>query len=148
MELAGGELMDNVQFHAWSWLPARSIVMDCLAARHEIDSSGEIMVLKKFCPGKLHLFELEEEMKIEPSVKYVLYEDERRKKWRVQKVAIAPDRFKSWRPLPSSGRGLRDSELPYESGIPGCVFVHMSGFIGGNNTYEGALAMAKAALRL
>ncbi|XP_020525919.1 UPF0160 protein MYG1, mitochondrial-like [Amborella trichopoda] len=148
MELAGGELMDNVQFHAWSWLPARSIVMDCLAARHEIDSSGEIMVLKKFCPGKLHLFELEEEMKIEPSVKYVLYEDERRKKWRVQKVAIAPDRFKSWRPLPSSWRGLRDSELPYESGIPGCVFVHMSGFIGGNNTYEGALAMAKAALRL
>ncbi|KAL4187525.1 hypothetical protein AMTRI_Chr09g19420 [Amborella trichopoda] len=148
MELAGGELMENVRFHARSWLPARSIVMDCLAARHEIDSSGEIMVLKKFCPWKLHLFELEEEMKIEPPIKYVLYEDERSKKWRVQAVAIAPDRFESRRPLPSSWRGLRDSELSNESGIPGCVFVHMSGFIGGNDTYEGALAMAKAALRL
>ena len=32
------------------------------------------------------------------------------------------------------------------SGIPGGVFVHMSGFIGGNATLEGALAMAAKAL--
>jgi len=27
------------------------------------------------------------------------------------------------------------------------VFIHMSGFIGGNKTYEGALEMARAAIK-
>lgn len=63
-------------------------------------------------------------------------------------MAVAPDRFESRKPLPSQWRGLRDDELSKESGIPGGVFVHMSGFIGGNQSYDGALAMAKAALKL
>ena len=32
--------------------------------------------------------------------------------------------------------------LTAAAGIDGCKFVHASGFIGGNATYEGALAMA------
>ncbi|CAA2956529.1 Hypothetical predicted protein [Olea europaea subsp. europaea] len=148
MALAGSEFLDNVRFHARSWLPARSIVMDCLAARGDVDPSGEIMVLDRFCPWKLHLFELEEENKIDPSIKYVLYEDGRNKTWRVQAVATVPDGFESRRPLPAQWRGLRDDELSQASGIPGGIFVHMSGFIGGNKTFEGALAMAKAALKL
>lgn len=63
-------------------------------------------------------------------------------------MAIAPDRFESRKALPAQWRGLRDEELSRESGIPGGVFIHMSGFIGGNQTFEGALAMAKAALTL
>ncbi|KZV40919.1 hypothetical protein F511_05164 [Dorcoceras hygrometricum] len=148
MALAGTEFLDSIRSHARSWLPARSIVIECLAARHDIDPSGEIMVLNRFCPWKLHLFELEEEEKIEPSVKYVLYQDDRSKHWRVQAVAIAPDRFESRKALPVPWRGLRDDELSKESGIPGGVFVHMSGFIGGNQTYEGALDMARSALKL
>ncbi|KAF2298049.1 hypothetical protein GH714_008006 [Hevea brasiliensis] len=148
MALAGSEFLDNVRFHARSWLPARSIVMECLAARFDVDPSGEIMVLATFCPWKLHLFELEEELKIDPSIKYVLYQDDRSKHWRVQAVAIGADRFESRRPLPAQWRGLRDDELSRESGIPGCVFVHMSGFIGGNQTFEGALSMARNALKL
>lgn len=62
-------------------------------------------------------------------------------------MAVSPAKFESRMPLPSPWRGLRDDELSKESGIPGCVFVHMSGFIGGNQTYEGALAMARAALK-
>ncbi|KAF9615638.1 hypothetical protein IFM89_025413 [Coptis chinensis] len=102
----------------------------------------------EFLEWKLHLFELEEEMKIDPSIKYVLYEDDRSKNWRVQAVAVSPDKFESRKPLPAQWRGLRDEELSKESGIAGCVFVHMSGFIGGNATYEGALAMARAGLQL
>lgn len=63
-------------------------------------------------------------------------------------MAIAPDRFESRKPLPAQWRGLRDDELSKETGIPGCVFVHASGFIGGNQTYEGALALARNALKL
>ncbi|KAK6775755.1 hypothetical protein RDI58_026756 [Solanum bulbocastanum] len=148
MDLAGSEFLDSVRYYARSWLPARSIVLECVSARHKIDPSGEIVVWSTFCPWKLHLFELEGEMKIDPPIKYVLYEDDRSKGWRVQAVAVAPDRFESRKALPSQWRGLRDDELSKETGIPGCVFVHMSGFIGGNQTYEGALAMAKAALKL
>ncbi|XP_042043921.1 MYG1 protein C694.04c-like [Salvia splendens] len=107
-----------------------------------------LAVYKNFMEWKLHLFELEEEMKINPPIKYGLYQDDRSKSWRVQAVAMAPDRFESRKALPAPWRGLRDDELSRESGIPGGVFVHMSGFIGGSQTYEGALAMAKAALKL
>ena len=77
-----------------------------------------------------------------------LLQDERSKQWRVQAVAVSPDRFESRKPLPSQWRGLRDDELSKEAGIPGCVFVHMSGFIGGNQSFDGALAMASAALKM
>jgi len=50
--------------------------------------------------------------------------------------------------LPTAWRGLRDAELSAVSGIAGCVFVHASGFIGGNDTVEGALEMAKKALTI
>lgn len=148
MALAGNEFLDSVRYHAKSWLPARSIVLESLNGRYNIDPSGEILVLTRFCPWKLHLFELEQEMKIEPSIKYALYEDERSKQWRVQAVSVAPDSFESRKPLPTQWRGFRDDKLLEEAGIPGCVFVHMSGFIGGNQSYEGALAMARNALKL
>lgn len=77
-----------------------------------------------------------------------LSQDERSKQWRVQAVSVSPDRFESRKPLPSQWRGLRDDDLSKEAGIPGCVFVHMSGFIGGNQSFDGALAMARAALKM
>jgi uncharacterized UPF0160 family protein len=48
--------------------------------------------------------------------------------------------------LPAPWRGLRDAELEAVASVPGCRFVHAAGFIGGNDTYEGALEMARAAL--
>ncbi|RLN34180.1 uncharacterized protein C2845_PM03G00910 [Panicum miliaceum] len=104
-----------------------------------------LAIYKSFIEWKLHLFELEEELKIDPLTKYVLYQDVRSQSWRVQAVSVAPDRFESRKALP--WRGMRDDELSAETGIPNCVFVHMSGFIGGNKTYEGALEMARAALK-
>ncbi|KAL9676546.1 hypothetical protein QQ045_004760 [Rhodiola kirilowii] len=144
MFLAGKEFLESVQFHARSWLPARSIVKECLEARGNIDSSGQIMLLTRSCP--LHIFELETEMQINPSIKYVIYQDDRSSNWRIQSVAISPDKFESRKPLPSTWRGLSDKELCDVSGIPGCIFVHMSGFIGANKSYEGALAMARTCL--
>ena len=42
--------------------------------------------------------------------------------------------------------GFRDDELSQISGIPGCIFVHANGFIGGNRSKEGALEMAQKTL--
>ena len=51
-------------------------------------------------------------------------------------------------PLPQSWCGLRGDDLSHESGISGCVFVHSNGFIGGNQSYEGALEMAAKTLAM
>ena len=75
-------------------------------------------------------------------------QDVREHKWRVQTVPVAPGSFQSRKPLPKAWQGLRDKQLDDVSGIPGCVFVHASGFIGGNATYEGALSMAQKGLKL
>lgn len=48
--------------------------------------------------------------------------------------------------MPEAWRGVRDEELSQVSGIPGGVFVHAAGFIGGNATYEGALEMARKSI--
>ncbi|CAJ1974440.1 unnamed protein product [Sphenostylis stenocarpa] len=146
MALAGAEFLENLNYYAKSWLPARSIVMESLAARERVYWSGEIIKLSRSCPWKLHIHELEEEMKISPSIKYVLYPDDRNEKWRLQAVAISPARFESRKPLPYLWTGLENDKLSEVVGIPGCTFVHMSGFIGGNRSYDGALAMAIASL--
>ena len=44
-------------------------------------------------------------------------------------------------------RGLRGAELDAVAGIPDCVFVHSSGFIGGHQTRDGVLKMADIALQ-
>jgi urease accessory protein len=90
---------------------------------------------------KEHLYLLEKEEAKE--IYYVLYSDQSGK-WRVQAVAKSTDSFESRKALPENWRGVRDSSLSELSGIPGCVFVHATGFIGGNETEAGALAMAVA----
>ena len=69
--------------------------------------------------------------------------------WRVQAVTQEGTAFTNRVSLGAeSWRGLRDDALSAEAGIPGCKFVHNTGFIGGNATYEGALAMALKTLEL
>jgi uncharacterized UPF0160 family protein len=85
-------------------------------------------------------------MAIQPPILFVLYEDDREKKWRLQAVSKTPSSFENRRSMPEPWRGLRDAELSAKCGIPGCVFVHASGFIGGHANYEGALEMARRSL--
>jgi hypothetical protein len=49
----------------------------------------------------------------------------------VQAVSESAGSFKNRRDMPAAWRGLRDAKLSEVSGIPGCVFVHTGGFIGG-----------------
>ncbi|KAA8498627.1 UPF0160 protein C27H6.8 [Porphyridium purpureum] len=148
-ELAGTEFVACVKYYANVWLPARDIVVLVLNSRFLEDSSGNILVLEQFCPWKAHLFDLEEELAIPAAERplFVIYADYG-KSWRVQAVPETESSFKSRKPLPEAWRGLRDDELSAKSGIPGCIFVHAAGFIGGNVTKEGALEMARQALRI
>lgn len=52
----------------------------------KVDPSGEIIELEGGgCPWKEHLFELEQDLKIEPPIKFVIYTDQSNK-WRVQVI--------------------------------------------------------------
>lgn len=149
MLLTGTEFLEHVDGLQNSWWPARSIVERCLARTAEVDQSGQVMLLDASggVPWQSHLFDIEAEQgegNFTPVI-YVLYTDNH-DKWRIQCVPAAEGSFDSRRKLPEAWRGLRDDALSAASGIEGCVFVHAAGFIGGNNTFEGALAMARRAL--
>lgn len=97
-----------------------------------------------------HLFELELELVVPAHAQpfYVIYPDEIGGNWRVQAISVSPESFESRKALPEPWRGVRDEELSRIAGIEGCIFVHASGFIGGNKTKEGALEMAKRAVQM
>lgn len=143
MALTGHEFRESVRRLTKSWFPARSIVESAISARKSLHESGEIMMLDKFCPWQGHLSDIEKEQNIEGVLKYVLFQDSGGS-WRVQ--AVSAEGFASRKALPSTWRGVRDAELSSVAGIAGCVFCHASGFIGGNQTYDGAFEMAVTAL--
>lgn len=146
MDLVREEFLQRLDFYQHSWMPARALVEEALTQRLQVDPSGEIIELAKGgCPWKEHLYHLESELSPPVTIAFVIYTDQAGQ-WRVQCVPKELHSFQSRLPLPESWRGLRDEALDQVSGIPGCVFVHASGFIGGHRTREGALSMARATL--
>lgn len=139
------ELMDKSQ----SWLPARASVKEAFDKRTKYDESGKTLVLDEGMPWADHLYALEKETGVEGQVLYVLFpEGSPDGKWRIRAVGIENGGFENRKALPAAWRGVRDDELSKVSGVPGCIFVHASGFIGGNQTFDGALEMSKKALSL
>ncbi|XP_052067437.1 MYG1 exonuclease-like isoform X1 [Mytilus californianus] len=147
MRVVGDEFMDRVMYYKKAWLPARQLVVDAIEKRKETDPSGEIMVLSSGgCPWRDHLFDIEQEQNISPPIKFVIYADSNGN-WRVQCVPVRIGSFENRLSLLSEWQGVRDDALSKLSGIPGCIFVHASGFIGGNKTYEGAMEMARKTMK-
>ncbi|WFD00300.1 hypothetical protein MYAM1_003048 [Malassezia yamatoensis] len=150
--MAGTEFFDRVDDALYAWLPARDLVVDALNTRKSFqgaDPHGRIVLFDGAVGWKGHIFDLEKAMKITDDERplYVLYPDEAGK-WRVQAVPVSNESFESRKALPEAWRGLRDEQLSEVSGIPECVFVHQSGFIGAHATKQGALEMATKALQL
>ncbi|KAI1372022.1 metal-dependent protein hydrolase [Hypoxylon crocopeplum] len=145
----GEEFSRDLDYYAKAWLPARAIVQEAYQKRLDFDPEGRVMVLEgQAVPWKDHLYTLEEqEGNTDKKVLYVLYPEKPvpDAKWRIQAVPVSKDSFQSRKGLPEPWRGARDEQLDEVSGIPGGVFVHASGFIGGNKTFDGAKAMAAKA---
>lgn len=151
--LAGGEFWERLDYTVQAWLPAREIVERALAARKEKsgEPSGRVLVFDEYASWKVrgprspmapgahaspqdHVYTLEKDLSIPEAeqIIYVVYPDEAGS-YRVQAVPEHADSFNSRRALPEQWRGVRDEQLSEKSGIPGCVFVHASGFIGGEH---------------
>lgn len=147
MKMVGEEFLDRLEFYQSSWLPARAVVEEAVKGRHQVDPSGEVLLFSQGgCPWKEHLFALEKELQVETPIKFVLYSDQNGQ-WRVQCVPAGLNTFQNRLSLLEEWRGVRDDALSELSGIKGCIFVHASGFIGGNKTQEGALEMARRTLQ-
>uniref|UniRef100_A0A8D0FU05 MYG1 exonuclease n=1 Tax=Strix occidentalis caurina TaxID=311401 RepID=A0A8D0FU05_STROC len=145
-ELVGGEFMDRLDYYHHAWLPARALVEEAIRRRFEVPTVGAVLELPQGgCPWKEHVLALEQALALPRPLQLVLFPD-RSGQWRVQSVPTGPHTFQSRLPLPEPWRGVRDEALSQLAGIPGCVFVHASGFIGGNRTREGALEMARRTL--
>ncbi|KAI1389524.1 metal-dependent protein hydrolase [Hypoxylon trugodes] len=145
----GEEFSHDLDYYATAWLPARSIVHEAYSKRFQYDPEGRIMVFDgQAVPWKDHLYTLEEqEGETDKKVLYVLYPEKPvpDAKWRIQAVPVTKDSFQSRKALPEPWRGARDAQLDEVSGVPGGVFIHASGFIGGNKTFDGAKALAEKA---
>ncbi|KAK0198434.1 GAMM1 protein [Armillaria mellea] len=149
--LTGQEFFAKLDFYANAWLPARDILVDALAnSKKDADPTGKIILFEQFLPWKASPFYDPQtcESQTQGQAIYVVYPDEMAKAWRIQAVPIAQDSFESRKPLPEQWRGLRDDELTNVTGVQGGIFVHASGFIGGNQTKEGALKLAQLALTM
>ncbi|GAA5990000.1 hypothetical protein JCM11641_000580 [Rhodosporidiobolus odoratus] len=149
-QLAGGEFLSRLDYLYKAWLPAREIVQKAVEARKGVHSSGQVVIFDEFAPWKEHLHILEKDLSIPESELplYVLYPEGAAadSKWRIQAVPVSAESFQSRKPLPEAWRGVRDDALSQLTGIDGGIFVHAAGFIGGNKTKDGALAMAVKAL--
>ncbi|RYP61658.1 hypothetical protein DL770_009737 [Monosporascus sp. CRB-9-2] len=156
-ERIGEEFKRDLEYYCGAWLPARAIVRDAYEARFRHDPEGRVMVFEgQSVPWKDHLYTLEEEEEEQKEgttntskqkILYVLYPEKPAPgaKWRIQAVPVSKDSFESRKALPEPWRGARDEQLDEVSGVPGGVFVHASGFIGGNKTFEGAKELAAKA---
>ncbi|MFH4980110.1 hypothetical protein AB6A40_006819 [Gnathostoma spinigerum] len=150
INLVGQEFSDRLRYAFKSWLPARDIVKDAIEARHNVDKCGQILVISSGgVPWKDHFFQLEKELNLgSEKISYIVFQDNIDHQWRVQSIPLnETSTFENRIPLPEEWRGRRNGELSDISGIPGCIFVHINGFIGGNSTREGAVAMAVNSLQ-
>lgn len=139
------ELLWKLKDLTQSRMQAYEIVRAAWNARHEFHSSGQIMLLPKFCPWKGNLFEIEKEDKKQGELKFVIFGDQSGS-WRVSTVPPSAESFDMRVPLKEAWRGLRDAELKEISGFEDAVFVHNTGFIGGAKSQQSAVRMAELSI--
>ncbi|KAF2018045.1 putative UPF0160 protein C27H6.8 [Aaosphaeria arxii CBS 175.79] len=151
----GEQFVLELTDRARAWLPARHAVANAYNDRLQYDPQGRILVLPDGMPWADHLYTLEKEAPIPegvaPQVLYVLFpEDSADPKGRTRIRAVSKENggFVNRKDLPDAWKGMRDEKLDELTGVPGGVFIHAAGFIGGHKNFDGALALAQKALEL
>jgi len=146
MTIAEEELAWNIKSLTQVRLPAYEIVKDEFERRLNFHASGEIMLMRKPCPWKSLLLEIEKETGNFGIVKFVLYPDGGGNNWRISTVPPTEGSFGQRVSLKKEWRGVRDSELAGVSGIEDAIFVHVSGFIGGAKSQASCIRMAEESI--
>lgn len=133
------QVFDNVLASAESVTKAEAIVEEALAK-----SEGNIMVLDQFVPWDEAIFSSESEKA--GSIQFVVFPSNRGGfNW--QCVPDSLGSFGQRKPVPESWKGLRGEELQKVTGVATASFCHPAGFIGGAETLEDAISLAKLAAK-
>jgi uncharacterized UPF0160 family protein len=104
--------------------------------------SGRLLVLEQDVPWKEFVLSA-------PAYEQLLFviAPDTQAKWHVNTVPDQPGSFANRKSLPAAWAGLDWEELDRAVGIPDCVFCHRARFVAGHRTKDGALEMARLALR-
>lgn len=131
-------VFDNTLANAISKAKAQKIVDDAIEC-----SEGHILVLDQFVPWQEFIFSSENEKA--DDIQFVVFPSNRGGfNW--QCVPDALGSFEQRKSVPTEWKGLRELELQEVTGIATASFCHPAGFIGGAETLEDALALAKLAV--
>lgn len=143
MCLISTSFLEKLYYYCEIWLVSKNQLKSDFQEMLKSENP-QILILTNSYPWKEHIYDIEDEFKTKKEKKtlFVIYQDSSNGSWRVQAVSISNGSFENRLSLLEEWRGLRDEELSKVANIADCIFVHASGFIGGNKTKEGALAMA------
>ncbi|CAH8433231.1 unnamed protein product [Schistosoma mattheei] len=157
LQLVDKEFITLVHFYADTWYPAREIVLNAVKNRYSIDSSGTIIYIEGTgCPWNAHFFEIEKSLSLnnvneiekQNQILFVIYQ-RKDSTWTIQAIPLDEhNNFSQRLPLPESWRGLRDEQLSSIVGLPDCIFVHSTGFLGVHKTRDGVLQMARLTIKM
>lgn len=139
----GEEFKECVLYLAKNFLPVRSMVQEAYAKRFAVHKSGQVMWFDDAPVWMPHIHEVEDAKS--EKVLYVCC-NFGEKDWRIVAVASHEGSFVTRKALPEEWRGLRGAELEKVTGVPGSVFCHQAGFMGGHTTAEGIKRLALLAL--
>lgn len=131
-------VFDNTFAFAVSKAKAQSIVDEAIEK-----SEGHIMVLDQFVPWQEFIFASNNNKAAD--VQLVVFPSNRGG-YNWQCVPDTLGGFGQRKAVPTEWKGLRGSELQTVTGIKTASFCHPAGFIGGADTFEDALALAKIAV--
>lgn len=151
MELVENEIVEGIQFLGKLWWPQRQRYSELLLKREQFDPSGQVLKLEldDLLGWRSHILDLEKELSIEGTLKYIVYcDDSEASPWRVLCVPVGLKSFVNRLSLKEEWRGKRDEELQKVSGVPDAVFVHMNGFTGGAKTLDGVMSLIRKSLDL
>ncbi len=112
-----------------------------VVGRGELIENGRVMLLEHGVPWKETVLD---NPKYEQLL-YVLYPDAQHK-WHISCVPDKTGSFNNRKSLPQAWAGLDGEELDRVTGLKGCVFCHRARFVGGHETRDGVIAMARLAV--
>ena len=130
-------VLENAIREAKGFEKAKSIV-----EQGTLLENGRVLLLEHGVPWKETVLESSKY----DSLLYVVYPDAQAK-WHLICVPDKNGSFSNRKPLPASWAGLDGAELDAVTGIKGCVFCHRARFVGGHETREGVMEMARLALQ-
>lgn len=131
-------VFDNTFATAVSKAKAQMIVEEAIEK-----SEGHIMVLDQFVPWQEFIFASDNEKAAD--VQFVVFPSNRGG-YNWQCVPDALGSYGQKKAVPTEWKGLDGADLQTVTGIRTASFCHPAGFIGGADTFEDALALAKIAV--